>query len=167
MDNTIIIIGGLAAAALGAWLTYVLQNRVTDKQIFENWQNAFMRSAFRGRFSWLTGETKIEKFTKNLQDLKLALSQGVVSTKHQNPNNRGGGISQVRNKKYRKDMTKVYELLDEILQIVNDPSSFFRDDAERDIDMKRDEIILIINPIWEHFGLLQLKLPTQTGEIEK
>ncbi len=167
MGNIIIIIGGLSAASLGAWLTYVLQTRITDKQIFENWQNAFMRSAFRGRFSWLTGETNIEKFTKNVQELKLALSQGVVSPDHQNPNNRGGGISQVRNKKYRKDMERVYELLEEILLIVNDPSSFFRDDTERFIDMKRDEILLLINPIWEHFGLPQLKMPTQTGEIEK
>jgi len=129
MDNTILIIGGLAAAALGAWLTYIFQNRVTDKQIFENWQSAFMRSAFRGRFSWLTRQTNVEKFIKNIQDLKLALSQGVVSPDHQNPNNRGGGISQVRNKKYQKDMIKVYELLDEVLLIVNDPSSFFRDDT--------------------------------------
>src|SRR5664279_5633532 len=93
------IIGGILAAVIGAWVGYRLQGRgPTDKEIFQNWHEAFFRPAFRGKFVWTCSIDKVESFKDNIRDLMRTMSIGISD--HHNPGNRGGGISRIRNKEY-------------------------------------------------------------------
>jgi hypothetical protein len=165
METFWLIIGGVLAAVIGAWVGYKLQGRgVSDKEIFLNWHNSFFRRAFRGRFNWYTGGTNVESFKDNIQDLMRTLSIG--TSKYSNPSNRGGGISQIRSKQYSKTAMAVYDKLELILKIVSDPNNQYKVEKSDEIDEIRDEVISQLNEIWRKLKIDELKLPSKTGEIE-
>jgi hypothetical protein len=137
-----------------------MSHRVAEGALFEQYRlYVFDRQAFKGTFEQETGHRTnvyLEGFEAAIFDTVVALQYG--SFKRGSFKKEIESMNSIQTVEYFEKMKKVLDLLYEILNLLkNKPEEIPGDE----IDRKRDEIINILNGIWEQFEINALLLPTE------
>ncbi len=167
-SNITVALIGVLGVLVGAILTPVVQDwlsrrRLTDKEIFDEWQRAFDRPAFRGRYDWHSDKAP---FQQAIADTSLALHTGVRVSRSGRARGKGAGIKDIKNPDWREKMRVVERRLNKISKVVQGLEQPPPGQTPADIiDSERDEIIKTLNEIWSALKLPELPIPTAPETI--
>jgi hypothetical protein len=145
---------GAAGGTLATILQYKLsQQRIPDKNLFFAWRVAFDRAAFQYPFDYTS---PLDLFLQVINDIILAVNTGAIRNA---PGKAGGeGKTFIKDPKRRQKMDEVSELLHQLKGKVESAlgsPGVVPKEQKTAMDTDRQEIIQILNPIWE-----DLKIPT-------
>jgi hypothetical protein len=134
-----------------------------DRSLFDNLTEVFNRPAFRGTFLW---QTDPDPFQRAMKLTIKALNTGELRDNSGTVRRKIEPITRIRDAKLHASMQEVEtqlkatcNLIDILKETATDRGR--RDDIIRELDIKRDGIIVTLNGIWACFGLHPLPVPTQ------
>jgi|GEM_PF-2589301 hypothetical protein len=142
----------------------LLEQRMSDQQIFQDWRIAFDRAVFKGPWQWHTDQSKAKQ---GIEDIIKAINTGDIGG---STGGGKGGMSLINDQERYKKMEVVERRLNYIRSLVSKleelakapqegEMSFY--DISNKIDHERDEIIETMNEIWKELGIRPLRKPSE------
>lgn len=161
--------GTILGAVASAVVTYRLSaRRVSDREQLLKWQVAFNRSAFRGPYQMHSAQ---EPFIGAIDDTLQAIRTGMLVTrsKVEIVNQRGKGLTDLKDRQLRAKMSDVVGRLETIRQSVRSQldKRSLEPDFVNEVDQDRDAVIQMMNQMWKRFGIDPLPLPTEIADYQR
>jgi hypothetical protein len=131
---------------------------MSDYEIFKNFNKAFNRPAFKGPSGW---HSDVEGFKQAINDTIFTLNTGIRRSRSGVIIEKGGSKTDITNREWRQKMNDIENSLSKIISIMKDQDPYYPQTKGSLVDNTRDEIIKILNPIFEALKLDTLPIPTE------
>jgi hypothetical protein len=141
------------------------ERETSDRGALELWRIAFDRPAFKGPYQWHSDQ---DAFRQAINLTIKCINTGSLYDRHENTVSfNARARTQIENPEWRKAGEAMVSKLADLTRLI--PRDKQRPDqkTQEDIDQIRNEVIDILNPIWESVGLRTARRPTEAKDLEE